>query len=149
MNILKFGIFSHKPRWWLHNVKQFFKNIKYAWQRIIRGFSDPDWWELDSYISRVIAGGLGELNKMRNGFPPELDLQFGENNGDKEWSRILSEIVSNIRKYEDIQFNCSRALNGLSKEEIPNWYKEKQKEAESAWNNAFELIKKWHQYFWD
>ena len=69
INIFSFGIYSHNPRWWLHNIKQFFKNIKYAWQRATRGFSDPDCWEFDSYLSRIISGGLKTLDKNRHGFP--------------------------------------------------------------------------------
>lgn len=69
MNIFKFGIFSYKPRWWFFNIKQFFKNIKYAWQRATRGFSDPDCWEFDSYLSHIISGGLKTLDKKTKRVP--------------------------------------------------------------------------------
>ena len=147
MNIFSFGIYGHHPKWWFRNVKQFFRNIKYAWQRATRGFSDPDWWEFDSYLSQTISGCLKEFDKKRHGFPSELYFQFGEEDGDKEWSKILSEISAKMEKYEELQVDCP--VDGLSAEAVEEWYENNQKEAEKAWNSAIELLKKWHKDMWD
>ena len=148
MNIFSFGIYSHNPRWWLHNIKQFFKNIKYAWQRATRGFSDPDWWEFDSYLSRIISGGLKTLDKNRHGFPTELYSQLGEEDGDQEWSKILSEISAKMEKYERLK-SSEYPPDNLPPETIMEWYENNQKEAENAWNGAIDLLKKWHNDMWD
>lgn len=148
MNIFSFGIYSHNPRWWLHNIKQFFKNIKYAWQRATRGLSDPDCWEFDSYLSRIISSGLKTLDKNRHGFPTELYSQLGEEDGDKEWSKILSEISAKMEKYERLK-SSECPPDNLSPEAIREWYENNQKEAESAWNCAIDLLKKWHNDMWD
>lgn len=147
MNIFKFGIFSYKPRWWFFNIKQFFKNIKYAWQRATRGFSDPDCWEFDSYLSHIISGGLKTLDKKRSGFPSELYFQLGEEAGNKKWSEILLKIAENMEQYEKIQTDCPP--NGVSIENVGDWYAQNQKEAEKLWNDAFDLLKKWHGNMWD
>lgn len=148
MNIFSFGIYSHNPRWWLHNIKQFFKNIKYAWQRATRGFSDPDCWEFDSYLSRIISGGLKTLDKNRHGFPTELYSQLGEEDGNQEWSKILSEISAKMEKYERLKSSEYHPGN-LPPEAIMEWYENNQKEAENAWNGAIDLLKKWHNDMWD
>ena len=148
MNIFSFGIYSHNPRWWLHNIKQFFKNIKYAWQRATRGFSDPDWWEFDSYLSRIISGGLKTLDKNRHGFPTELYSQLGEEDGNQEWSKILSEISAKMEKYERLK-SSEYPPGNLPPEAIMEWYENNQKEAENAWNGAIDLLKKWHNDMWD
>ena len=148
MNIFSFGIYSHNPRWWLRNIKQFFKNIKYAWQRATRGFSDPDWWEFDSYLSRIISGGLKTLDKNRHGFPTELYSQLGEEDGDQEWSKILSEISAKMEKYERLK-SSEYPPDNLPPETIMEWYENNQKEAENAWNGAIDLLKKWHNDMWD
>ena len=148
MNIFSFGIYSHNPRWWLHNIKQFFKNIKYAWQRATRGFSDPDCWEFDSYLSRIISSGLKTLDKNRHGFPTELYSQLGEEDGDKEWSKILSEISAKMEKYERLK-SSEYPPDNLPPEAIREWYENNQKEAENAWNGAIDLLKKWHNDMWD
>ena len=148
MNIFSFGIYSHNPRWWLHNIKQFFKNIKYAWQRATRGFSDPDCWEFDSYLSRIISGSLKTLDKNRHGFPIELYFQLGEEGGDKEWSKILSEISAKMEKYERLK-SSEYPPDNLPPEAIREWHENNQKEAENAWNGAIDLLKKWHNDMWD
>ena len=148
MNIFSFGIYSHNPRWWLHNIKQFFKNIKYAWQRATRGFSDPDCWEFDSYLSRIISGGLKTLDENRHGFPTELYSQLGEEDGNQEWSKILSEISAKMEKYERLK-SSEYPPGNLPPETIMEWYENNQKEAENAWNGAIDLLKKWHNDMWD
>lgn len=148
MNIFSFGIYSHNPRWWLRNIKQFFKNIKYAWQRATCGFSDPDCWEFDSYLSRIISGGLKTLDKNRHGFPTELYSQLGEEDGNQEWSKILSEISAKMEKYERLK-SSEYPPGNLPPEAIMEWYENNQKEAENAWNGAIDLLKKWHNDMWD
>ena len=148
MNIFSFGIYSHNPRWWLHNIKQFFKNIKYAWQRATRGFSDPDCWEFDSYLSRIISGGLKTLDKNRHGFPTELYSQLGEEDGHQEWSKLLSEFSAKMEKYEQLK-SSEYPPGNLPPEAIMEWYENNQKEAENAWNGAIDLLKKWHNDMWD
>lgn len=147
MNIFSFGIYGHHPRWWFSNIKQFFKNIKYAWQRATRGFADPDWWEFDSYLSQTISGCLKEFDKKRNGFPSELYFQLGEESGDKKWSEILTKIAENMEQYEKIQTDCPS--DGVSIENVGDWYAQNQKEADRLWNDAFDLLKKWHGNMWD
>ena len=130
MNIFSFGIYKHHPRWWFRNVKQFFRNIKYAWQRATRGFADPDWWEFDSYLSQTISGCLKEFDKKRHGLPSELYFQLGEEAGNKKWSEILLKIAENMDRYEKAKT-------------------ENKKESEKFWNDAFDLLKKWHENMWD
>lgn len=147
MNIFSFGIYGHHPRWWLSNIKQFFKNIKYAWQRATRGFADPDWWEFDSYLSQTISGCLKEFDKKRNGFPSELYFQLGEEAADKKWSEILTKIAENMEQYEKIQTDCPP--DDVSIESVGDWCAQNQKEADGLWNDAFDLLKKWHGNMWD
>lgn len=147
MNIFKFGIYGHHPKWWFSNIKQFFRNIKYAWQRATRGFADPDWWEFDSYLSQTISGCLKEFDKKRSGFPSELYFKLGEEAGDKKWSEVLIKIAENMEQYEKIQTDCPP--DSVSIENVGDWYAQNQKEAEKLWNDAFDLLKKWHGNMWD
>lgn len=147
MNIFKFGIYGHHPKWWFSNIKQFFRNIKYAWQRATRGFADPDWWEFDSYLSQTISGCLKEFDKKRSGFPSELYFKLGEEAGDKKWSEVLVKIAENMEQYEKIQTDCPP--DSVSIENVGDWYAQNQKEAEKLWNDAFDLLKRWHGNMWD
>lgn len=91
MNILKFGIFCHKPRCWLKNISQFFRNLKYAKQRATRGYSDPDIWNLDDYISQVIANTAEHLSNNFTGYPPEITEEI--------WKQELHEISEHMNTY--------------------------------------------------
>ena len=58
MNILKHNLIYRNP---IRNIPQLFRNIKYAYQRITRGYSDADVWSLDYFISELLYGALNQL----------------------------------------------------------------------------------------
>ena len=39
------------PNNWIRNARLFFRQFKWAYQRMTRGFCDFDTWDLDSYLS--------------------------------------------------------------------------------------------------
>lgn len=66
LNIMKFGMYRSTP---FLNIKQFFKNLKYAYQRIKWGFSAPDTWNFDWYLCHLISDALRYLAAHCNGAP--------------------------------------------------------------------------------
>lgn len=76
------------PSNWIKNIKSFLYNFKYAYQRIIRGYSDYDIWDLDSYFTNTISNAMEdfvELNKSGlSGYPAHL------NNCDEWHKKILA-----------------------------------------------------------
>ena len=59
LNILKFGYGT--PRHIIHNFCQFLRNIKFAYQRVTRGYCDADVWDLDQYLSALLYKTLHQL----------------------------------------------------------------------------------------
>lgn len=46
------------PLNWFRNIKIFFRCLKWAKQRITRGFADIDWWDLDCFYIDLITDSL-------------------------------------------------------------------------------------------
>jgi hypothetical protein len=68
-NVLMYGIYGHK----IKNLKYFVKNIKFAKQRITRGYADCDVWDFDKYLYSVIKGGLSTLSDIAVGYPSKYE----------------------------------------------------------------------------
>lgn len=122
MNIFKYDIWKH-PRFWLHNIGQFFRNIRYAFQLTRRGFSDPDWWMLDYRFSKRLCAALRHFAKHTCSFPIELYEKYGDD-GLEKWQEIVNEIADNLEVYTN---------------ELKDW-----DVAQEAWKKANELLVKWH-----
>lgn len=147
MNIFSFNIFNWSPKFWISNIRQFFRNIKYAWQRATKGYSDPDVWEFDNFLAHVIAGGLNELSNCTHGFPCSLLVDNTENEEEKfkKWQEILREISNDMLEYiniedMDVPEDCTDTFN---------WLLNKKEEADNKYNKAMDAIKKWHRDMWD
>ena len=57
------------PSNWLDNIKWFFKSFKFAAQRVKRGYSDYDLWDIGDYITGMSAQALEEFSKIKSGYP--------------------------------------------------------------------------------
>ena len=85
-------------------IGQTFRNIRWAYQRITRGFSDADCWNLDSYLLEIIPEMVDNLRKNTHGFPVS-DRFFTFEDWDKF---LLEEIIiplRNAREDQSIQNN--------------------------------------------
>jgi len=75
-------------------MKEIYYQIKWFFQRIFRGYSDPEWWDLDYALARWIIPRLEHLRKHSTGFPPDL--------GEHTWDNILMDMLlafKVIKKY--------------------------------------------------
>ena len=58
MYIFKFGLLK---------IKKPFKHIKWAKQRLTRGYSDRDWWSIDDFIADVLSKALRQYVEAGHG----------------------------------------------------------------------------------
>ena len=88
MNVFKYGWapWRYPINWW-RNIKLFFRQFKWAWQRAIRGFADCDVWNLDSSILNYLSGTLKHLSENAAGWPG--DKQFPKY---EDWTTFLKEM---------------------------------------------------------
>ncbi len=57
---------------------------KWAWQRLTRGYSDPEWWDIDYYLAKWALPRLRHLRKHAHGFPVGMS--------ELEWDMILARM---------------------------------------------------------
>jgi hypothetical protein len=60
--------------------------IKQKWQKLTRGYSDEELWNLDYHLCKWLIPRLRSFKEKTNGYPPNLKSP-------KEWDKILEKII--------------------------------------------------------
>lgn len=133
--------------------------IKYAWQRVWRGWDDQEMWNYYSYFLKRTSQMLARLSANPMGHPPELTYN--------EWQKTLMIMAIGFEKAQKWIDHETRASEDLYKrfgvfanvnDEIKKFkeetkYEERhQKEMndlEKIKDVAFELFNKWFWHLWD
>lgn len=92
LNVFTYGYLPIKfPQNWWKNIKQFFRNIKYAFQRATKGYSDYDRWSIDIYLAYLLPAMLLDMKENTVGYPALEGLSSPE-----EWDKILEEMAEHF-----------------------------------------------------
>lgn len=138
---------KHKPRWYkfaYYKTKRVIEDslaeIKFAWQRVFRGWDDRAEWSLDHYLAKLIPEVLHMMLKINRGYPVSLYPE-GTNFENvpkevddackKKWKEILIKIIEGFEEYRESECLLS-SDNELKK-----------------FNEGFDLFKKYYQNLWD
>lgn len=128
LNILKVGYLPWGyPSNWIKNFKQFFRNIKYAYQRVTRGYSDWDTWDLDTYYQQLFADSVRHFARNLHGAPYE----FYDDNADnpiQKWEDYLNEMADHfdesLRDYfEEVDSTNIEEFNNFENYKMEEFYK--------------------------
>ena len=133
-------------------LKDWGYEIKWAWQRIWRGWDDRVVWSIDYHLDEMLPVWLEQLIKVKQGVPmmmfhDEDMITEGKYRGgikdeamklrSKEYDAILQKIADGFRmhrKLGDLEFKYD------SPEE---------KAAEAQFDEAFDLFHRFYETFWD
>ena len=96
MNVLNVFNQSYSP-WkypsnWIRNGRLFFRQFKWAFQRVTRGFCDTDVWDLDSHLTEYLAQTIEYLAKTSISYPGTKEFPTPES-----WTNYLMEIVNKLK----------------------------------------------------
>ena len=80
------------PSNWIRNARVFFRQFKWAYQRVTRGFCDYDYWDLDTYLSELLAQSIKMLADKTHGYPGTEEFPTYES-----WQQYLYKIVDLLR----------------------------------------------------
>lgn len=83
---------SYPFRAWHRYIPWFFRTLKFSWQRAVRGFSDYDVWDLDSYLAILIEESLTHLANTAHGCPDAADNM-------ESWQNVLKNTAKYFHKY--------------------------------------------------
>ena len=88
LNIFKVGYMGWRHPF--HNIRQFFHNLAFAWQRATRGYSNYDLYELHYFYHQLIMASLEDFRKSTHSYPYDLTPE--------KWDQILKQIVATLRE---------------------------------------------------
>ena len=129
-------MFDYRPRYYLTHpwilFDELYLEIKWAWQRIFRGWDDRVIWGLDSYLCEYMPVWLRKLKK-KQGCPLEMysdpyktsysDEEFKE--AQKRWHNLLEEIAEGFEAGKHYIEDDFPAWKQLQDEEEKRFSKDK------------------------
>lgn len=149
------------PRNWIRNIRLFFRQFKWAYQRATRGYCDPDWWDLDSYYLDLFSETLNHMADNTISWPGNEEFPEFE-----DWQKYLRTMAQYFYKaneandyyehpnqdiwWEDIEKN-EKDLNTKSKysdamiTEADSNYKRR----EADLQNGLHMLEKNFGHLWD
>ena len=127
-----------------HSIKYGFRQCKWFFQRVFRGYSDDELWNLDYTIAKWILPRLKAFKKDNIGWPVHFDSFT-------EWTKTIDEMIwsfdfiVNQDKYEDKlieKYGSELDENGKYK-----WIVETEKLVDRC-NKGLELFAKHYRNLW-
>lgn len=112
--------FLFNRRWWL-----------FRWQKLTRGFSDADAWNLDHTIAEFVLPRLKVFRQRLFGFP-------GHSITEKEWEEILDKMIFSMQAIVD-EWDFTKAEMTME-EQKKHWEKIR---------DGLELFGKWFRDLWE
>ncbi len=97
-----------------------FRKLRWAIQRVFRGWDDRVIWSIDMYLARMMPVWLRQLKSQKHGVPPlvfhgdDVDLEESE----KLWEEILDEMIEGFEAARRIHELDLPALDELRQEEL-------------------------------
>ncbi len=128
-------------------IKYVKRQLKYAWQRVFKGYDERVSWQLDYYLAKMIPLWISDI---RHAKVPGVPMSFfdeyphdenyncseeDEKKAEEKWHRILMEIEYGFQDYlklDDLEFNDPERKN-----------------MEKRFEKAFDLLQEhWNELWW-
>lgn len=131
LNVFGYGFWP--ARCVFHNTKAFFRNIKYAWQRVTKGYCDYDVWDLEDFYTKLFINSLGDFVKDLHSLPPDFEEE-------EDWIERINEIRQHFINSEEDPESYKKNPDELFEELA---YREKELKI------ALEMLSKVYTELWD
>lgn len=115
------------------NIRQFFRNIRYAWQRATRGYCDFDLYDLEHFYSQLFVDSLDDFTKNLHGAP--LEFYDAAHDSTQPWRDYLQEMRQHF--YNSIEENL------VQTNEIEYDHSSHDEEARAKWVAREKEIQAW------
>ena len=125
-------------------IKGCINEVRWAWQRIFRGWDDRVVWGIDTYLAEMIPQWMRKLKEDKHGFPA---LMFGDNN----WNKFSNDHFfpgteeTAVRRYELILDTIIEGFETYAKAER---YR-RTPEDDRKIDNAMKFFVEYFPTFWD
>jgi hypothetical protein len=132
LNILTLhpGYSWKNPSCWVKNIKFEFRKFKYAWQRITKGYSDWDLWDLDVFYQYLFSNSINEFSDNTMGYPGNTEFPTFEDwqNYLKQMSFLFKESIEGEESLKNEYWDeyCAKILDD------PNYFNNLNKEMDAT-----------------
>ena len=94
----KLNVFQKSPYKWWHfwdRIKFHKRDLKFAWQRVTRGYCDADAWDLDHFYLQLFVDSLTTFKENLHGAPSDLfnSETEDENKQIQPWVDYLERMI--------------------------------------------------------
>lgn len=121
--------------WWLE--------IKWAWQRVFRGWDDRVVWSIDCYLDEKIPEWLERLKKIKHGVPGNFIEFYEDGSVDDDKIAIAKDLYNKMLDRIINGFKAHKEMNDLS------WSDPRQKELKEKFKIGFALLEEYYETLWD
>ena len=126
-------------------LEKTFEEIKWAWQRVFRGWDDRVIWSIDWYLAKYIPQWLMELKSKKQGVPTSM---YDEADFDNNFNTSKEGDAKAIAKYDAILDQIITAFESYSLLE-DNFDPETYEEAYKDFREGFDLFRDFFGTLWD
>ncbi len=130
------------------------RQIKYAWQRVFRGWDDTAVWSIDSYLAKLIPQLVTKLRDDNIGIPTAMfeglesipDIKVHDETGNftdeasdiahKKWVEVQTKIIEGFEAYLKLDF-------------YPHTDNSEEEELKRKFEEGFDLFRKHFSSLWD
>jgi hypothetical protein len=134
-------ILTH-PHKLLHEI---WLRIKWAWQRVYRGWDDRVVWSIDFYLAKMIPVWVDQLDKA--GIPSKL---FEDDDWDNNTSSFKPEAMDRAAKqWDQIVADISTGFRAYSETDTLSFDDPKQPELKQKFEYGFDLFREYFDNLWD
>ena len=153
------SVFKYGDARGFRKIGLFFRRIKWAWQRAIKGYCDFDIYELDTYHTNMMIKALRDFVNKTQSYPNDMDYDG--------WLHTIVKIADYLEEsIEDDDFDTAEirtenedgSITVSIPDDIPelNAAREKwlnviqadQSHREDMKNRAFDLLKQYYWHLW-
>ena len=131
-------------------VEYCYREIRWAWQRVFRGWDDRVTWGIDSYLAEILPQWIAMLKKYKQGIPFDMfpEEYLMQNDVDKKIEKEASEKFDAILDKISLGFKSYMTLTNLDYD-FKNKDKKEEKALTQNFDEGFDLFKKHFGSLWD
>ena len=148
LDLTKFGYLSWRyPHNIIHNIGQFFRNLRFMWQRAKRGFADCDFWSLCDFYTSLFISSLEYFKEHHHGIPGQYCNDKLPDNGNGLYEYEIEQIIRLFEK------SCEDNEDYMNEIEAAGYDIETIKKVEAkralVFNEAWRRLGKIYDTLWD
>lgn len=127
-------------------IEELFLKVKWAFQRMFRGWDDTYTWSLDYHLAKIIIPAIEKLRENAQGYP----ISFAELKVKGIYDPSDEEETERLEEWKDVLDKISRGFKAYIRIEEWDWLDEAELEAlEETFKCGMELFVKHYSDLWN